>query len=322
MQDDTLDHLLTDLQTALQLEWSTLPPYLYACWSLENPHGPEALSIRRVIGEEMLHLGMVCNLVNALGGEPCFGGSEVPKYPGPAPGLHNLHLRLLPWSEAALQLFVHIEAPSSATDERRVHSKLGGDTPTSIAAFYEAIQKELNSLANERLSPRRQLVQSKPQAGGTLLAITAFTHEERRQQALDIIAEIVMQGDGTRLSGDLPPLDEPTHWTRFRRLLKEFNEHPPATLPVVADPIHALDRYSPEQLRLNAVFNSAYSELVDGLGAAFRMSAPNLYAAAGPAMLAMEKAAADLRRSGPLGRTDLPGPTFEYRAPFERLAYR
>jgi hypothetical protein len=320
--------LYKDLQTAIELEWATLPPYLYACWSLVDPVGPEARAIRRVIGEEMLHLGMACNLLNALGGEPRFGPDVAPRYPAPAPGNLDdgtLVLRLLPWSIPALDLFIQIESPAPTGEKgpRLLHSHLCHG-PASISQFYEAIRRELGNVPEDGITPRRQLFMAKPQSGGQLIAVTALTHDERRAQAQDIIREIVVQGDGTCHGGGPPPT-EPSHLERFLELRRVFASRPPDTASLVEDPSHQLYRYSSDQLRLNHAFNSAYSELVDGLSAAFRMEVPNLYAAAGPAMLAMERRAAELRRSGPVApgptdTTEYPGPTFCYVPAYEREA--
>ncbi|MES2639565.1 MAG: ferritin-like protein [Myxococcota bacterium] len=320
--------LYADLQTAIELEWATLPPYLYACWSLVDPVGPEARAIRRVIGEEMLHLGMACNLLNALGGEPRFGPDVAPRYPAPAPGNLDdgtLVLRLLPWSIPALDLFIRIEARAPTREEvpRRLHSHLRGG-PASISQFYGAIRDALGNVPEDGIKPRRQLVMGKPQSGGKLIAVTALTHAERRAQAEAMIDEIVVQGDATVLEGGPPPT-EPSHLERFSELRRVVASHPPDTACLVTDPSLQLHRYSSDQLRLNHAFNSAYSELVDGLSAAFRMEAPNLYASAGPAMLAMERRAAELRRSGPVASgptdtTEYPGPTFCYVPAYEREA--
>ena len=58
------------LQTAVQLELSTLPPYLIARWSIRSPGDPVAQTIKQIAREEMLHMGLACNMLTAIGGSP------------------------------------------------------------------------------------------------------------------------------------------------------------------------------------------------------------------------------------------------------------
>jgi hypothetical protein len=72
------------LQTAVGVEFGTLPPYLYALYSI--PPGTNAGSsqlIRSVALQEMIHMCLACNILNALGGNPVI---QVQAYPGPLPG--------------------------------------------------------------------------------------------------------------------------------------------------------------------------------------------------------------------------------------------
>src|SRR5262245_12981503 len=72
------------LQEAVELEFSTIPPYLYAMWSIDPGGDPDDMSaaIRHVVVEEMLHMGLACNLLAGSGGTPRLV-SAVPRYPGP-----------------------------------------------------------------------------------------------------------------------------------------------------------------------------------------------------------------------------------------------
>src|SRR5258708_31459764 len=84
---DSLDNSRAALQVAIRLEHSTIPPYLTAAWSLSG--NDEAVSlITDVAVEEMLHMTLVCNILNAIGGQPVLDDPKfVPKYPGPLPGM-------------------------------------------------------------------------------------------------------------------------------------------------------------------------------------------------------------------------------------------
>ena len=84
---DSLDNIRSALQVAIRLEHSTIPPYLTAAWSLTGNDDVVSL-ITDVAVEEMLHMTLVCNILNALGGQPVLNDPQfVPRYPGRLPGM-------------------------------------------------------------------------------------------------------------------------------------------------------------------------------------------------------------------------------------------
>ena len=80
--------LAESLQTAVELEMSTIPPYLYAAWSIDAGRDPS--DVRDVIvgiaKEEMLHMGIACNLLASIGGQPKIvrSGAQVPDITSPS----------------------------------------------------------------------------------------------------------------------------------------------------------------------------------------------------------------------------------------------
>ena len=69
------------LRAAMQLELSTIPPYLYAAWSIDPSSKSSCVeTIKGIAQEEMLHLGIAANLLTAVGGKPDFVRSA-PSYP-------------------------------------------------------------------------------------------------------------------------------------------------------------------------------------------------------------------------------------------------
>ena len=57
--------------SAIELEHATLPPYLCALYSLDAARNPDAVAvISGVFVEEMLHLTLAANILNAVGGRP------------------------------------------------------------------------------------------------------------------------------------------------------------------------------------------------------------------------------------------------------------
>ena len=67
----TLADLREHLQWAIELEHATVPPYLCALYSLDPDRNPEVAEVMRsVFVEEMLHMLLAANLLNAVGGRP------------------------------------------------------------------------------------------------------------------------------------------------------------------------------------------------------------------------------------------------------------
>src|SRR5690242_7881501 len=81
-----LDWLKESLQAAIHLEFATIPPYLCAMWSIKTASGRAYDHLREVVMEEMLHLGLACNMLTAIGGTPRLFPNAAPKYPCPLPG--------------------------------------------------------------------------------------------------------------------------------------------------------------------------------------------------------------------------------------------
>ena len=104
----TVDRLKELLEAAVKLELSTIPPYLCALYTLHPEGNDEAkLVIRSVVVEEMLHMVLVANVMNALSGDPVLDGSDLIRgYPGPLPGSveSGLEVGLAPCSIAQVRI--------------------------------------------------------------------------------------------------------------------------------------------------------------------------------------------------------------------------
>jgi Ferritin-like len=132
------------LRAAVQLELSTIPPYLYAAWSIApttdpaDPADPDGCqrTIIDIAVEEMLHMGIACNLLVGVGGTPDIV-ALAPTYPAQLPmHVHDgLIVSLAPLSrDVLLRTFMAIEEPLAhlVVDDEFVpsHSVL-------IGQFYE-----------------------------------------------------------------------------------------------------------------------------------------------------------------------------------------
>ncbi|HWR48604.1 MAG TPA: ferritin-like domain-containing protein, partial [Pseudonocardiaceae bacterium] len=105
-----LSWLQESLQSAIELEFATLPTYLSGMWSIKNQSGEVYDLIKSVVLEEMFHLGLVCNMLKAIGGMP---NIVAPTYPGHLPGgvLPDLDVYLGGLSPKALDMYMAIEEP-------------------------------------------------------------------------------------------------------------------------------------------------------------------------------------------------------------------
>lgn len=129
------------LQAAVELEMSTIPPYLYAAWSIDADQDPSGTRdvIVDIAKEEMLHMGIACNLLGSIGGQPRIMRTA-PRYPTHLPKhIHKgLQVGLEPLSrDLLLRTFMAIEEPAThvVNDPESVpsHSMLIGE-------FYDAVQ--------------------------------------------------------------------------------------------------------------------------------------------------------------------------------------
>ena len=84
----SVENLREDLQTAIELEHSTIPPYLTALASIKYNYNPEIHSIiKTIVIQEMMHLALAANILNAVGGSPVlYAKGFIPDYPSRLPG--------------------------------------------------------------------------------------------------------------------------------------------------------------------------------------------------------------------------------------------
>jgi len=211
------------LQKAIQLEHSTIPPYLTALYSIKKGTNIEIAHIlRSVLIEEMLHMAIAANTLNAIGGEPRINTPAfIPTYPGPLPmnigdglqvGLEPLSLELLQ------KVFMRIEEPENPIDfpiKAAVALDAGPEYAT-IGEFYQAILDKIQELG-ERIfigHPARQVVNPR---WFPLTELFPVRNPEEATRALTLIVE---QGEGTSVS----PLARPNgrelaHYYRFSEIV-------------------------------------------------------------------------------------------------------
>jgi len=163
-RDRHVELLRRALQLAVSIEFCTIPPYLCALWSIKDELDRDAVSIRQVVQEEMLHLALACNMLVAIGGAPRIGGRWAPRYPTKLPaGLHpHLTVGLSGLTAKALEAFMTIEAPDSPNAEtsRLMSIRYRPPKGTTIGEYYRNLLTMFECLLTGYglvLSPDRQL---------------------------------------------------------------------------------------------------------------------------------------------------------------------
>ena len=151
----TLPDLQAALQTAMQLEFATIPPYLCAQWSInDDPSNVQGI-IEDVVVQEMFHFALAGNMLSAINGTVSIANANfVPTYPtNVLPGgiPQKLAVDLMPLSANQLQVFMQIELPEftpvALTSLRDAPATIGAFYDT-IAAGFTAVQPAINPNAN------------------------------------------------------------------------------------------------------------------------------------------------------------------------------
>jgi CDGSH-type Zn-finger protein len=337
----TVESLRRHLQWAIELEHATLPPYLCALYSIEEGTNQEAAAVvHSVFMEEMLHLTLAANILNAVGGSPQLDTPSIlPVFPAYLPHSdRSFQVPLMKFSPEAIETFLKIERPAE-------HSALPEDNKfETIGQFYEAIEVALSHLSeqlgeDELFSgdPSRQVTDELYYGGsGAILGVHDLA------SALAALGEIVEQGEGLQhqevWDGDRdmfhPEREEVAHYFRFQEIQLGRRHGPgdtpqsgPTGEPLVVDwdAVHNM-RPNPRtadyplgsEIRAQMdAYNHAYSDILHLLEETFNGS-PALLAVATGEMYALKAEAIELMKlpSGD-GETTV-GPSFEYVSPEQR----
>ena len=208
---NTPGELEAALQTAMQLEFATIPPYLCAQWSINTDNNGDPSDVSDMIGnivvQEMFHFALAGNILSAIGGVPNIANTGfVPTYPtNTLPGgiPQKLAVDLRPLSAAQLDVFMQIENP-----EFPPVALVAETPPPTIGAFYDTIAQSLESI-KPTFNPAAHFVVS-----GEAVKIESIA------DAKAAIARIKAEGEGTPGSPDQPPADGTTlaHYYVFKEI--------------------------------------------------------------------------------------------------------
>ena len=320
--------LKDSLQAAIELELLTLPPYLCGMWSIQDATVSPGQDVYRlidsVVREEMTHMGLVCNLLRAIGGTPQIaqGYANNISYPGPLPG--GVRPSLTVFLGGLTKPYVHdvymqIEFPEGGPI--RFAKLARAQTFPTIGAFYDAIQDAFTRLSPP-LSTAKQL--TSPLVGVTVI--------QTPTDVTNAISLIKVQGEGTSASPQAG--SELAHYYRFAELFvgKTLVVQPgggfafngpaipfPDTFTMA--PIPKGGYQNPSLAAKNALhaFDTLFSGILDDLDTAWSTGSSAALGTAVTAMRGLRAAAQPLFTIPlPLAEDGFYGPDFRYLTKIER----
>jgi hypothetical protein len=222
MAIDSVDDLRAHVALATKVELSTIPPYLFAMYSIRDQECDAARLIASVVVEEMLHACLTTNLLLGIGGMPDLGYGSVPEYPS----LMAHHTPDLPLvlercsQELVRDTFMVIESP------RAPDAPPEDDNYETLGQFYAALELAVDQLdtttdlfadhqAHRQLSDPSYYspVKFDAEDSGGLMLVKDRASADR---ALEIIID---QGEG--LSDERwadPDHQELTHFYKFEQI--------------------------------------------------------------------------------------------------------
>lgn len=205
-----LPDLKEALQTAMQLEFSTIPPYLCAQWSINSDPDDVSTRIGDIVVQEMYHFALAGNMLTAIGGVPDIANAAfIPRYPtNVLPGeIHQtLPVDLKPLTPDQVQVFMQIEYPEFPPVA--LVQKTG---PATIGDFYDAIAEGFTTV-NPAIN-----------AGAFAVNSGEATPIKTIADAQAAISLIKGEGEGAPGSPNQPPSDGTTlaHYYVFKEIFTQ-----------------------------------------------------------------------------------------------------
>ncbi|GES85548.1 hypothetical protein RCL2_001265200 [Rhizophagus clarus] len=219
----TLDNLHKLLGLALQVELATIPPYLYAMYSIKRRTDIDVKprtnlydindmimhKIRHVAAEEMLHASLVANLIAAIGRQPVFYSPEmIPYYPNPLPhfkhGLLMVHLAKADVEN--FKVFIDIEEPAPndflPSFANGISTKLSTGFK-SIGELYCLIEKFFEKVEGIPYDTKFQLKPGMGYAPSTGTGKDGLIIVNNKDEAKRAIQLIIDQGEGKPAKADM-----------------------------------------------------------------------------------------------------------------------
>ncbi|MFT3776169.1 MAG: LodA/GoxA family CTQ-dependent oxidase [Minicystis sp.] len=286
----TIESLQEHLQWAVSTELSTIPPYLAALYSIQDNTSEAFRSIRSVVFEEMLHMMLASNMLNAVGRSPLVTGDFAPTYPGymkhHAAG--GPFIQIQAYSASLMSVtFMAIEQP-----EPSPRAPAEGDEFHTLGQFYKAIEEGfvhcVDRYTEKGVFGRDTGFQARDTyfglGGGHLFEVKNLADAKRA------INEIVQQGEGAAFPRAMPEGEdryggkdhygdrpdgtfgpilgtpwEMSHYRKFEKLASAADQ--PAVWPMAANP--GANVQSGFRADLAKLFDQCYSIMLGALERAF-----------------------------------------------------
>ncbi|WP_184549613.1 ferritin-like domain-containing protein [Mucilaginibacter sp. FT3.2] len=331
MNLDSKEDLVQALQSAIELEHATIPPYLCALYSIKQGANHEVAGlIRSVVLEEMLHMALVSNILISIGGSPSIGHPKfMPAYPGSLPGglRPGLIVSLKKCSiDHIRDCFMSIEEPDEIIIQKRQllrNNALATHEKYTIAWFYKEVLKALENLSAAGNITFGNEDKQVTQWSGTGKLYTILSIDDARKA----IHEIMDQGEGTSATSPDDNDGELSHYYKYaeivegRHLIKTDGGYGYVGTPIAYDqngvwpmtdnPYTGLYPDGSRAQILNNQFSDIYRALLKGLHRTFNGEPQYLRDAVG-AMFSLEVIALQLVQV-PSGLNDgtTAGPSFQ-----------
>jgi CDGSH-type Zn-finger protein/uncharacterized Fe-S cluster protein YjdI len=301
------EQLLYWLHEASEIEHNLMCCYLYAAFSLKrvdpawSPAQSQAVRrwekvIMSVVYEEMTHLALVANIMNALGGPVHMGRPAFPIDAGPYPA--GFVIRLQPFSLATIEHFKFLERPANVlmddatgfepTKSYRRFVPQGRLSPgpndyDTVGGLYDVLTSSFEACVSTLGESRLFIGDPLLQVDASLAALPGLVAVTDLASARQAIATIVTQGEGAGSE------QADSHFNRFTQIgvelaeLKAADPHfepawPAATNPVMNPPIrNASERVHISEPRIaqwldigNALYTTSLRCLLQGFSATER----------------------------------------------------
>jgi len=301
------EQLIYTLAEAAEIEHNLMCCYLYAAWSLKtepddgvDPEIRKALLgwERAIVGvaiDEMTHLALVANLLNAVCGGAHFSRPNFPIGEGYHPA--EMSVRLAPFNRATLQHFIHLERPEDNDEPDGEGFVRGGNyrrglnglrfMPSAqdyrtVGHLYRSVEAALRELSASLGEAELFCGEPALQVGHAIVALDGLEAVTDLASACRAIETIVEQGEGAqadKASG---------HYQRFIAIRSAYDERlrndpsfapafPAAVNPVMRRPPSPEGRVwicDPAAQATLDVGNAAYAHMLRFLAQGFAATDP------------------------------------------------
>ena len=218
----TVDSLKNYLQIAVELEFSTILPYMTTLYSIAPGCNTEVYRmIRSILMQEMLHMAQAANILIALGGRPIIDSKDkVPHFPSkglPGGVLPELNVTLQRASRQHIQdVLMAMEFPQEsnvAMDEKEIKNSTIGHFYRQVNTCISELTVKGIKLFNDNTSHLQLRWPWSNNATGELYII------ESLQDVLEGLKNIIEQGEGASPIEPEFEKDELAHFYKFQQIV-------------------------------------------------------------------------------------------------------